>query len=174
MKKVAFFLFALTLLALTSCQKNEEYIPEPYQCQCGDYSWNGASYQLLDANYIQTDEFNDLSRRYYITADIKGENEERPHSVNLIIEIENVEEGIFDLDEDTFEFSAVAQEVNQNDELLPVREYVPVSGRVRVTPAFFGGTETVQFNLLMRELVNDDLVGVQFGFTGNFTVNVTY
>lgn len=174
MRKFAFSLLAVATFAFTSCQKNEEYIPEPYQCQCGDYSWNGASYQLLDANYIQTDEFEDLSRRYYITADIKSPTEILPHSVNLIIEIDNVEEGIFDLDEDTFEFSALAQEINQNDDLLPIREYLPVSGRVRVTPAFFGGTETVQFNLLLREFIDGDLVGAQLGFTGSFTVNVSY
>lgn len=174
MKKVYFFLLVALGFSFSSCQKNEDYVPEPYACDCGGYAWNGGSYQLLSANYIQLLEDNDLSRRYYITANIASPTDAQPHNVNLEILIEDVTESIFDLDEDVVEFAAIAQEVNFNDELLPLREYVPISGRVRVYPAFFGGPERVEFNMVLRESVDGDIVGPQFGFTGDFTVNVVY
>lgn len=168
------FLFAvLTTMVASSCQKTADYVAPVYACGCGNFTWKGANVQLLDANYIESDPEESLSRRYYITASIKSELEEQPHSVNFWIEIPNVEEGVFQLDDDTFEFTALAHEVNDNDEFFPLREFVPIEGVVTVNPAFLGGPETVSFNLIMREWYDEDLVGMQFGFTGSFTVNVS-
>ncbi len=172
-KSILFLLSIAVSLVFFSCQKNEEYVAVPYACDCGEYSWRGSSYKLLDANYILVHPDSSLSRRYYITADVKADTDPQPHGVNLIIEIENVEESIFDITETLNEFSAIAQEVNQNDFLIPLREYVAVSGRIQVIPAFFGGTETVRFSIVLRESIEGDLVGPEFSFTGEFTVNVT-
>jgi hypothetical protein len=178
MTKRRFYLLPLAILSIiltfSSCKKSPEYVPEPYACDCGDYTWQGSSYNLLSANYIIPDSLNSLSRRYYITADIRAEGEVDARNVNLIIESPDVIYSILDLDDENFEFSAFAQEVNQNDELLPVREYAAITGRIRVTPAIFGGIEPVEYSLTMREVVNEELVGAPFTFTGKFQVNVTY
>jgi len=162
----------LTAATFSSCEKTPDYVQPVYLCGCGDMTWKGTNAQLNDANYILSDETEDLSRRYYVTANMIAEGEEEPHSVNLWIEIPNVEEGVFHVDDDTFEFTALAHEVNQNDPILPVREFLPIEGVITVSPAFLGGTETVGFNFIMRESYDGDLVGVQFGFSGSFTVNV--
>lgn len=172
-KLFIFLVSVSTSLLFFSCEKNEEYVAVPYACDCGEYSWRGSSYQLLDANYVLAHPDSSLSRRYYITADVKAESDFQPHSVNLIIEIENVEESVFDITETVNEFAALAQEINQNDFLIPLREYEAVGGRVQVIPAFFGGTETVRFSIVLRESIEGDLVGPEFSFTGEFNVEVT-
>lgn len=162
----------MTAATFSSCQKTPDYVQPVYLCECGDVTWKGTNVQLNDANYILSDSLEALSRRYYVTANYIAEGEEKPHSVNLWIEIPSVEEGVFNLDDNTFEFTALAHEVNQNDPILSVREFLPIEGVVTVSPAFLGGTETVGFNFIMRESYDGDLVGVQFGFSGSFTVNV--
>lgn len=160
-------------LIFSSCQKNEEYIPEPYKCDCGQMTWKGTTFDLLDANYIRLIEEEELSRRYYITAEVKSAEESKPHSVNFYIEIPDVTTSIFDLSDTDVEFAAVAEQVNQNDPLLPVRTFEAQSGRVVVSPAFLGGTENVQFSVILQEVFNGSNVGGPVSISGNFKVEVS-
>jgi len=158
---------------LLSCKKTEEYIPEPYKCDCGQMTWQGSTYDLLDANYVRLIEEEELSRRYYITAEVKSSTESKPHSVNFYIEIPDVTSSIFDLTEDDIEFAAKAEQVNQNDPLLPLRTFEAQSGRVVVSPAFLGGTENVQFSVILQETFNGCNVGGPVSISGNFKVEVS-
>lgn len=161
------------LFMFSSCQKNEEYIPEPYKCDCGQLTWQGTTFDLLDANYVRLIEEEELSRRYYITAEVKSAAESKPHSVNFYIEIPDVTTSIFDLSENDFEFAARAEQVNQNDPLLPLRTFEAQSGRVVVSPAFLGGTENVQFSVILQETFNGSNVGGPVALSGNFKVEVS-
>lgn len=158
---------------LLSCKKTEEYIPEPYKCDCGQMTWQGSTYDLLDANYVRLIEEEELSRRYYITAEVKSNQESKPHSVNFYIEIPDVTTSIFDLTEDDIEFAAKAEQVNQNDPLLPLRTFEAQSGRVVVSPAFLGGTENIQFSVILQETFNGSNVGGPVSISGNFKVEVS-
>ena len=158
---------------LLSCKKTEEYVPEPYKCDCGQMTWQGSTYDLLDANYVRLIEEEELSRRYYITAEVKSSAESKPHSVNFYIEIPDVTSSIFDLTEDDIEFAAKAEQVNQNDPLLPLRTFEAQSGRVVVSPAFLGGTENVQFSVILQETFNGSNVGGPVPISGNFKVEVS-
>ncbi len=165
-------LIVFASLFFSGCKKTPEYVAEPYACKCGTFNWRGSSYDLLDANYILTDDFVEMSRRYYITGDVKEDGQAEPHSVNFIIEIPDVTTAIFDLGENDLEFEAEAQQVNQNDDLIPVKYFRAVSGRVTVAPAFFGGTEQVRFSVFLQEIFNGSEVGSPFPFSGDFTVEV--
>ncbi len=166
-------LIVFSAVIFSGCKKTPEYVAEPYACKCGSFNWRGNSYDLLDANYILSDSLVDMSRRYYITGDVKEEGQAEPHSVNFIIEIPDVTTAIFDLTEDEAEFEAEAQQVNQNDDLIPVKYYRAVSGRVTVAPAFFGGSEQVRYSVFLQEVFNGTDVGSPFPFTGDFTVEVS-
>jgi hypothetical protein len=165
---------ALTLLTLSGCQKNPEFVNPVYACGCGLLNWSGAEYPLLDANYIVPDSLEETSRRYYITSDVAVEGENAAHSVNVIIEVNDVLESVFyvgDDDEDAI-LSVLIHEINDNDPILPLRTFVPVDGVVQIVPAILGGTETVSFNLVVRELYDGDLVGFEKSLVGNLSVYV--
>jgi hypothetical protein len=168
------FSASLSMLTLSGCQKNPEFVNPVYACGCGALNWSGVEYPLLDANYILTDELEETSRRYYVTSDVKVEGENGAHSVNVIIEVNDVVESVFyvgDDDEDAI-LDVVIHEINENDPILPLRTYVPVDGVVQIVPAILGGTETASFNLIVRELYDGDLVGFEKSLTGNLSVQI--
>ena len=41
-----------------------------------------------------------------------------------------------------------------------------------ITPALLGGTETVAFEMLLREVVGDDTVGFEIPFSGSFSATI--
>lgn len=168
-----FALMAVASLSFSSCKKTNDYVPEPYTCDCGQVTWRGSTYDLLDANYVRLIEDEEMSRRYYITAEVKSTEEAKPHSVNFYIEIPDVTTAIFDVTENETGFAATAEQINQNDPLLPLRTFDSRSGRVMVSPAFFGGTETVQFNVILQETFNGASVGAPLAISGSFSVEVS-
>jgi hypothetical protein len=171
-------MIVLVIGTFTACHKTEEYIPVPYDCKCGKFTWRGTSFDLLDANYILADSTVMLSRKYYITADVQGEDEDLTHTVSMTIDIANVGSGLFYIDADEEEeddFAATVYERNDNAIVRPFRTYRPIQGLVQVSPAFLGGPENVQFNLILKEVDdNGNMVGFEFSFTGTFKVNVGY
>lgn len=168
-----FFLTVVLAGLLSSCKKTEEYVPVPYECKCGSMNWRGKSFDLLDANYILADSTVMLSRQYYITADVKGTDDILTHTVSMTLKIDDVGTGLFYMDSDGADFLAVVYERDDNAVIRPRRTYRPVQGIVQVSPAFIGGTEPVQFNLILREVDDSgNFVGFEFSFTGSFKVKV--
>jgi len=166
-------LAALVVMTTSSCNKTDDYVPVPYACECGSLNWQGTNFDLLDANYILLDSTEVLSRRYYITADVKEEGEELTHTLSMNLDSEDIGFGLLYLDDEEAEFSAQLYERNDNDLFQVYREYQAIEGIVQVVPAILGGNEPVQFNLVVREISSGgSLVGPEIIFTGSFKVKV--
>ncbi|MFN0032575.1 MAG: lipoprotein [Flavobacteriales bacterium] len=177
MKRAFTFLsFAVAVAMLAGCRKTPDYLPVPYACLCGNVTWQGMAINLLDANYILTDSTVAESRRYYITADVIVQGEFDTHGLNTIIEIPDLDGGgTFYLDEEDgeFEFAALIEEFNVNDPLDTLRQFAPKEGLVQVIAApISGGTETVNFQMVLNELENGVAVGADIIYSGSFSVYI--
>jgi hypothetical protein len=172
MKKWLFVLAAVMLMVAQGCQKNEEYTPEPYSCDCGSVRWGNVSYPLLDANYILVDTNEFFTRRYYITANTSAENSAVKESVSLIFEFPSVTFPIFNYLPEDPEFACKVFVRNDADSFFELREFVPVAGEVLIDPALAGGSEKVVFDLSVREIIDGDTIGLPQTVKGNFTVFV--
>lgn len=175
-KSIYFFSGALLVLIFSACQKTPDYVPVPYACNCGAVNWLTGNIALLDANYILTDSTEEESRRYYITGNALLEGEMGTHGLNTIIEIPDIDGGgnfYIDEEDGEFEFAALIEEFNTNDPLDSLREYVPIEGVVQVIAApISGGTETVNFQMVLRELEDGELVGADINYSGSFSVYI--
>lgn len=168
--KTGFPLLLIMMLFLAGCAKNEDFVNPEYMCECGTITWQGEEYPLLMAEYTQPDDDNILSRRYFLTADIRLEGETEAHNLNIQLGTDSVDQVVQFIPED--EVFNYFEEVNQNDELLPVRTYTCTNGVVNFSPAFLGGTESVSFEMVLRETVNGQPVGFDISFKGNFSVEI--
>ncbi len=177
MKKTKYFLAALAIVCtFSACKKTPDYLPVPYVCLCGAVTWFGTSFNLLDANYVLADSSITESRRYYVTADAQIVGEYDTHGLNTIIQISDIDGGgNFYINEgDTInQFASLIEEFNVNDPLDSLRQYVPVEGTVHITAApISGGNETVNFQMVLRELDNGNLVGSNINYSGSFIVYI--
>lgn len=163
-----FGLFAITLLF--ACKKTEEFVNPEFMCECGVVKWNGIDYPLLMAEVVRTNPENPFSRRYYLTADVRLEGEVEPHNLNIQISIDTIGPGAFYIPENNV--VTLFEEVNQNDELLPYRAYECTNGLVNVTPAILGGEERADYQMILREVVNGELVGFDESVSGDFQVTI--
>jgi hypothetical protein len=134
-------------------------------------NWQGSAYDLLGAHYIVPDTANELSRRYYVSADATLEGEHLTHNLNMRLEVDSVIKGVFYVEDDP-DLQILVEEINYNDPLDTLVTYLPVDGVVSITPALLGGPETVQYNLVLKRYYNGSLVGFEVPFSGNLTVNV--
>lgn len=172
MKKWLFALAVMILLVAQSCQKNEEYVPEPYTCNCGSVRWGGITYPLLDANYVLVDTNEFFTRRYYITANTTAENSTVKESVSLIFEFPTVTFPIFTYSPEAPEFACKVYVRNDGDSFFENREFVPIAGEVLIDPALAGGSEKVVFDLSVREILDEDTIGLPQSIKGSFNVFV--
>lgn len=173
-------LLVLSAFAFSGCKKTPEYVPTPHKCECGTLNWQGAEYQLLDAEHIRTEEDSTYSRRYYITANVAIEGEEQTHNVNTWIEIPDVtahSNGLYNIDVNSslVEFLAKVDEFNLNDPFYSLRQYGVRQGVVRVSPApLLGGTESVSFQLILGELNSSGVMyGPDITYSGSFAVSAS-
>lgn len=169
----AFFAVFLFAIVFAGCKKSEEFVNPVHVCECGSLKWDGEEFQLLTANYVLSDTANFLSRRYYLSANVAVEGETETHNVNVILEVDSVDQSIFFVEtaEDLF---VRVENVNYNDPISVVRVFEPIQGQVLISPAILGGTETVSFNLILKENYNGNLVGFPVSFSGSFIVGVVY
>lgn len=160
-------------LAISSCHKSPEYIPEPYRCDCGTINWYGSPFDLLDANFILTDSTEIASRRYYITGKVSPQGQTLIDELNLILEVDDITLGVLTKDSITSDFSGLAQMVGVDNEFAVSYPYRVTEGYLSISPALLGGTETVNFNLKLDPLfgnASDPAIPV----SGSFTVQVPY
>lgn len=174
LKRYLFFFIAATLIL--SCRKTDDYVAQPYKCNCGTLTWQGVQYDLLGVNYILSDSTEAESRRYYLTSDVALEGESQAHGLSAWIEIPDLDGGgQFNIDpiDGLNEFSAWVDEFNLNDPIDTLRQYMPVNAVVQVTEApITGGTETVTFLLTLNEVVNGSPIPGDINCSGTFTVYI--
>lgn len=167
--------YTLVLVALSAilfaCKKTPEFVNPVYKCECGAINWNGTEYDLLMAEYIYPVDSNLLSRRYYATADVTLEGEYDAHNLNFTIEVDTVIEAIF-FPEANPDVVITIEEVNFNDQLLPLREYSVESGIIEVQANVLGGPETVGFDFIVKETFEGIPVGFPLALSGSFVVEV--
>lgn len=160
----------LAVILLFACKKSEEFVNPEFMCECGVVKWNGVDYPLLMAEYVRANPENPFSRRYYLTADIRLEGEVEPHNLNVQFTIDTVGAGPLYIPENNV--VTLFEEVNQNDELMPYRSYECTNGVINMTPAILGGVERADYQMVLKEVVNGELVGFDISISGDFTVNI--
>lgn len=168
--RTALFAFFAALLVLSACKKTEPYENPVFNCNCGTIKWNNVEYPLLMAEYVRSIPDDMFSRRYYLTADIRLEGEVAPHNLNIQIGIDSVVSTSHFIPE--FDVFTLFEEVNQNDELTPYRSYSATQGFVNVTAAFLGGVEKVNYQMILKEVVNGQQVGFDISVAGDFNVMI--
>ena len=164
--------FAITAFAFVGCKKSEDFVNPIYDCDCGTVKWNGEDYPLLMAEYVHANPEDIFSRRYYITADLRGEGDTEPHNLSVQIGIDSLGGSVFYIPEN--EVFNLFEEVNNGDELLPYRTYACTNGVVNVTPAILGGTESVSFQMILKETVDGQFVGFDIPVSGSFKVDIEF
>jgi hypothetical protein len=122
------------------------------------------------AEYVRSVPDDLFSRRYYLTADIRQEGENLPHNLNIQIGIDSLTGTSLFIPE--FDVFNLFEEVNQNDELMPYRRYEATEGFVNVTAAFLGGNEPVNYQMILKEVVNGQQVGFDVSVAGEFNVTI--
>ncbi len=173
MKKNSQIAFCILLFAvvLASCTKSEDYVPEPYSCNCGSVTWEGAVHSNMDANYMLLDTVAFFSRRYFVTADIV-DSTSIAKSISMTLDLPSVLEPFYMVNDTTFDFSALIYERDDSDSFQEIKTYVPVEGLVQIDPALAGGTETLTFDMIVRELNDGDTIGPALPFSGSFKVSI--
>jgi hypothetical protein len=132
--------------------------------------WNNVDYPLLMAEYVRSIPDDMFSRRYYLTADIRVEGETEPHNLNIQIGIDSLMGTSHFIPE--FDVFTLFEEINQNDELMPYRVYQANQGFVNVAAAFLGGREEVNYQMILKEVVNGQQVGFDISVAGDFNVEI--
>ncbi len=168
--KITVLVLAISF-AFAACKKSEEFVNPVFTCDCGSLNWNGTSFQLQMAEYVNPIDTSDYARTYFLTADVTSEDETETHNLNLSFEIENIINSPFLLAEQSIPFSL--EEINYNDPFFPMRRFVPYTGVITINPAIFGGTETVELNLLLNEVSSDGIVlNTEIPFNGSFSIEI--
>ena len=168
----ALALFALILLTCTTgCYDAPEFANPTYDCACGTVEFNGGAYPLKMAEAIIPDTTDQLSRTYHIIADLRTPDEvdahAEAHDLTFYMAFESLDDVVYYIQQDSV--THLVQEINHGDDQFPVRDYICTEGSIIIDPAYAGGTETVSFDVAVREQVNGGLVGFPTSFSGSFT-----
>lgn len=166
------FLPALAALMLIACSKSEDYTPPVYKCDCGTLIMDGDSLEVLGAEFVYLQQADSLfSRRYFVTADARTEDETEEHAVSLILDVPNVQQGaLFYPAEGIF---TQVDETNFNVAFDTTQTFRVTNGVANVLPApLTGGEESVTVDFLIRREQNGELVGFERTLKGNFTLEI--
>ena len=164
----ALFLPATVALLLAACSTSEDYMPPVYTCDCGALILDGDSMEVLGAEYVYLQQEDSLfSRRYFVTANARTEDENAEHGVSLILDVPNVQQGaIFYPMEGLF---TQMDETNFNVAFDTTQTYRVTNGVASVVAApLSGGEESVTVDFLIRREQNGELVGFERTLKGNF------
>jgi len=167
----------LALLAaglLTGCYKSPEFVNPVYSCGCGSLAFEGASYPLKMAEAVVWDSLQPKSRRYHLVADLRTPEEIERHSdghdLTVMLEFDSINRPAFYIPADGTVHRI--EKIDHRSGFTAVRKFVCVNGVVAPDPALLGGTETVAFEMLLREVVGDDTVGFEIPFSGSFSATI--
>ena len=174
MKRTALILSIAAATGLSSCYESPEFINPVYNCECGAITLNGQPFPLKMAEAVVWDSLQPLSRRYHLVADMRDagqiEAHAPAHDFTVTLEFDSINRPVFYIPTDGIVHGM--QEIDHSDEFFPVRDYVATNAVITPTPAFLGGTETVSFEMLLKEAVNGNPVGFEIPFSGSFVVNI--
>jgi hypothetical protein len=162
------------LISTTGCYNSPEFINPIYNCECGSIQFDGGVHALKMAEAVVPDSTNQLSRNYHIVADLRTPEEVDAHvdahDLTFTMLFGNLDDVVYYIPQDSvYHF---IQEINHGDDIFPVRDYVCTDGFIEINPALAGGTETVKFDVSVREEVNGSLVGFPLSFSGEFTATI--
>lgn len=168
----ALLLPAAVILLLSACSKSEDYVPPVYRCDCGTLVLDGDSLEVLGAEFVYLQQEDSLfSRRYFVTADARAEDESEEHGISLILDVPNVQQGnLFYPAEGLF---TQMDETNFNVAFDTTQTYRVTNGVAAVVPApLSGGEENVNVDFLIRREQNGELVGFERTLKGNFKLDI--
>lgn len=170
MKRYYFVLAVLVVvMTIASCKKSDDFVNPVFMCECGSLSWEGEVYPLLMAEYVLLDS-NQFSRKYFLTADVRSEDEVLAHNLNFSLTIDSISGSMLFVPDESL--SNMLQVPNLNDNLSPLRNYTGVNGVINVNSQIFSGSESISFDLEMKEIVNGDTVGLVTPFSGSFSLTL--
>ena len=171
MKPTLSLLLPATLAVfLTACSTSEDYLPPAYSCDCGTLTLDGVSMPVLGAEFVYLPgEDSLITRRYFVTADARNEEELQDHAVSLTFDVLNVQQGsIFYPDSGVF---TQVDETNFNVAFDTTQTFRVTNGVASVIAApLAGGEEAVNIDFLIRREQDGELVGFDRTLAGDFTV----
>lgn len=174
MKRFALLLGIATAAGLSSCYTSPEFVNPVYNCECGAVTLNGQELPLKMAEAVVWDSLQPLSRRYHLVADLRTADEVTAHApahdFTVMLEFDSINRPVFYVPADGIVNGM--QEINQGDDLFPVRDFIATNAIIQPAPAFLGGAETVSFEMLIKETVNGNPVGFEMPLNGTFVVNI--
>lgn len=161
-------------VVLTGCYKAPEFVNPVYNCGCGSLQFEGANYPLKMSEAVIWDTLQPKSRRYHLVADLRTPEEiERHtdgHDLTVMLEFDSINRPAFYLPADGIVHRI--EKIDHRSGFTATRRFVCVNGVVAPSPALLGGTETVNFEMLLREVVGDDTVGFEIPFSGSFSTTI--
>ena len=162
---------AFAVIAVTGCYKAPDFVNPVYTCDCGSVTFQESDYALKMAEVVVPDSLEPLSRSYHIVADLRSAEEVdahvAAHDLTFHFSFPVLDDVVFYVQQD--EIQHLVQVINHGDDLMPVRDFQATEGSIVINPAYSGGEESVEFNLVFRERVDDILVGLPVPFKGSFT-----
>jgi hypothetical protein len=163
-----------TTLVLSGCYESDEFVNPVALCECGSINFDGADYPLKMAEGFVFDETNVLSRRYHLVADMRSEAEVKSHApahdFTVFIEIDSINQPVYYLPQDLVPH--LMQQIDHSETLNPVADYTCTNGVFTANGAVLGGTESIAFEMLLREVVDGQQVGFEIPFSGSFTSTI--
>ena len=174
MKRFTLLLGIAAAAGLSSCYQSPEFINPVYTCECGAITLNGQNFPLKMAEAVVWDSLHPLSRRYHLIADMRTEQEVTAHAAahdfTVTLEFDSINRPVFYIPADGILNGM--QEINHGDDLFPERNFIATNAIIQPSPAFLGGTETVAFEMLIKETSNGTPVGFDIPLTGSFVVEI--
>ena len=92
------------------------------------------------------------------------------HDLTVMLEFDSINRPAFYLPADGIVHRI--EKIDHRSGSTATRRFVCVNGVVAPSPALLGGTETVNFEMLLREVVGDDTVGFEIPFSGSFSATI--
>lgn len=171
---LSFTVILLTTLVLAGCYESEEFVNPVALCECGSINFDGADYPLKMAEGFVYDSTNVLSRRYHLVADMRSEADAKSHApahdFTVFIEIDSINQPVYYIPQDLVPH--LMQQINHGEALNPVRDYICTNGVFTANGALLGGVESISFQMLLREVIDGQVVGFEIPFSGSFTSTI--
>lgn len=181
-----FFTSLVLLVIIFSCNKTEEYVAVPYDCDCGRITWSGLEHSIVGVGgaFMPYDSIalpNQNSRKFDITTDVSEDGELEVHHITSIFEFPEISNVFYHIYADTaivdttiidttlMQPNITIQEVNFNENVTTYINYKAVDGSLNINVSEDGLSDVVNFNLNIKEVVGNTTIGSFIPYSGTFT-----